>query len=438
VDEEDGRRTGEGAALSASPARRALLRSARPAAAAAAVVAVLLAGATARARDDPASGGTSASGVPPDRVQLALAWIAAKEQNGGIWGQERDTRVADTALSVLALMAGGNTLGPGVPDRDGLVKEPTKRGPYADKVEEGIGWLAQLANRPTDPPGYISADQFSKMHGHGLAMLALATACGNLGANRIDVIQAQVRQGLSPAKLPYADRVRLALERAVRLTESAQDLETGGWMYSPQPSGHEGSMTVTQISGLRAAMAAGVAVNGTVMKHAIDYVRKSQNRVQRENFGGFAYQINDKGRVSYALTAAALTTFFGLGRYGEQDVSELKKGEPTDKQIIEDGLSFMDRKFHEEAYDTNQRWYYYRLFYAVQALFLSGDSIRIYGNGSNGYWPQIRDHLLQYNQEPDGSFSTSVDADRSPEYCTAMGCLILEIPMETLPIFQRR
>jgi hypothetical protein len=31
-----------------------------------------------------------------------------------------------------------------------------------------------------------------------------------------------------------------------------------------------------------------------------------------------------------------------------------------------------------------------------------------------------------------------VDRDRSPEYCTAMGCLVLEIQMETLPIFQRR
>src|SRR5262249_8707477 len=154
-----------------------------------------------------------------------------------------------------------NTLGPGVPDRDGLVKEPTKRGPYADKVEEGIGWLAQIANRPTDPAGYIAADELSKMHGHGLAMLALATACGNFGAQLSETIQAEVRQGLSPAKLSDADRVRLALERAVRLTESAQDPQTGGWMYSPQPSGHEGSMTVTQITGLRAAMAAGVAVN---------------------------------------------------------------------------------------------------------------------------------------------------------------------------------
>jgi hypothetical protein len=397
---------------------------------------VAFSGADARARDDSPGGTTRGFEVTPQQrhgIDTALAWIAGKEQNGGIWGEERDTRVADTALSLMALMAGGSTLGPGVPDRDGLVKEPTKRGPYAAKVEEGIGWLAQLANRPQDPAGYICSDELSKMHGHGLAMLALATACGNLGANHIEVIQAQLKQGLSPAKLSYADRVRLALERAVRLTESAQDPETGGWMYAPQPSGHEGSMTVTQIVGLRAAMAAGVAVNGNVMKKALQYVRRSQNRVHKENFGGFAYQTGDMGRVSYALTAAALTTFFGLGRYGDQDARDLKPGEPSDKVIIEDGLSFMDRRFEDEAFDTGQRWYYYRLFYGVQALYLSGDEQRF-----EKYWPFIRAELLDHQQNSDGSFKTRVDRDRSPEYCTAMGCLVLEIQMETLPIFQRR
>jgi hypothetical protein len=435
VDEEDGRRDGQGAPLRIVPSRLSLRRAARPAAAAVVFVLVAFSGSAARARDDSSGSTTPPSDITDGQrraVKDALAWIAGKEQNGGIWGEARDTRVADTALSLLALMAGGSTLGPGVPDREGLVKEPTKRGPYADKVEEGIGWLAALANRPQDPAGYIAADELSKMHGHGLAMLALATACGNLGANRIDVIQAQIKQGLSPAKLSYADRVRLALERAVRLTESAQDPETGGWMYSPQPSGHEGSMTVTQIVGLRAAMAAGVAVNGTVMKKATEYVRRSQNRKHKDNFGGFAYQINDMGRVSYALTAAALTTFFGLGRYGDQDPPDLKPGQPTDKQIIEDGLRFMDRRFEDEAFDTSQHWYYYRLFYAMQALYLSGDLSRQH------YWEKIRDELVERQINTDGSFNQRMDRDRSPEYCTAMGCLVLEVPMETLPIFQRR
>ncbi len=357
-----------------------------------------------------------------------LKWLHDHQQSDGTWGDRKDTKIADTALAALALMGGGSTLGPGRPTREGLVSGPTMRGPYSADVMAAVQFLASraLSGDPRDPKGYIHDDVNSKMHGHGFAMLTLATACGGLGGSRIEDIQKRVADGSSPTELPFADRVRLALEYAVKLTESTQDKESGGWYYSPYEGGHEGSMTVTQVTALRAAMEAGVKVNGAVMKNAYEYVRKSQNHSNRDLAGGFAYQTNDPNRVSLALTAAALTTFFGVGRYGYVAV---------DKKLIDDAMSYVDRRFDQDALDTRQQFYYYRLFYMAQALYLSGDEVR-----RNKYWPQIRDDLVENRVKADGSFDREADSNgtRSAEYCTAMGCLILETPTESLPIFQRR
>jgi len=415
----------QGTPLNSSPLPRPTLRAAF-----AASLGILLLARASDARDDhdPVSGRTPDSFVTDEQresIRQGLAWIHAKQQSGGMWGDKKDTLIADTALSALALMAGGNTLGPGVPTRDGLVSGPTLRGPYGVDVRNAIEFLAARALADGPDAGYIHGDENSKMHGHGFATLALATACGGLDASRIDVIRNQIAKGASTKDLCFADRVRLALERAVKLTERAQDSDTGGWYYSPKPDSHEGSMTVTQVTALRAAMEAGVAVNGAVMSRAYDYIRKSQNLTNADLHGGFAYQKSDMNNVRLALTAAALTTFFGLGKYGEI---------PTDKKLIDDAMRCVDRKFDDDALDTRQQFYYYRLFYLAQALYLSGDEPR-----QRKYWPLIREDVMSH-QNGDGSFRRDVDSKgtRSDEYCTAMGCLILETPMETLPIFQRR
>ena len=402
------------------------MRAAPAAAAAAALVLLGLPGSAALARDDGRAPGPLSTQADRERagaVRSGLAWLAEAQTTGGTWGTVDDTLIADTALASLALMAGGNTLGPGAPDRNGIVAGPTRRGPYAAKVEHAISYLANRACADSEhsPPGYIEGDKNSRMHGHGFATLALATASANMGGNRLSEIKRQVDAGL---ELGYADRVRWAVKRAVDCIVGAQDKETHGWSYTPYPSSHEGSMTVTQIAALRAANEAGVPVSKIVIDRAYDYVRKSQNVSHVELYGGFQYQLgHSDGRVSYALTAAALTTLFGLGRYGDK---------PGDAKVIEDGLRYMDRKFESEYRSAQERWYYYRLFYAVQALYLSGDERR-----QDKYLPLIEEEVLG-NQHTDGHFDRRKDPDRGDAYCTAMGCLILQVPGESLPIFQRR
>jgi len=163
-------------------------------------------------------------------------------------------------------------------------------------------------------------------------------------------------------------------------------------------------------------------VSAVTLRKAYDYVRESQNLHNRELYGGFAYVKTNKQRVSYPLTAAALSTFFGLGRYGNG------KG---DKKIIDDGMAYLDRNFDEDAIHRTQ-WFYYSLFYGAQAIYQEHDQRRL-----REQWPRLRTRMLR-QQQTDGSFDPIGSDGRSREYCTAMGCLTLQVPLETLPIFQRR
>jgi hypothetical protein len=415
-----------------SPPRRA--RRAALCALAACLAVLLGAGAPAEARDAPPAerSGIEAVLVTNDQrraVDRAAKWIAAAQKPGGMWGDEKATRVADTALCALALMAAGSTVTSGPPLAGGGRGDETLRGPHARQVRAALQYLARLAwsDTPGKPAGYIADDAESQMHGHGFAMLTLAQACGNLAPSSLKSIREFIASGEPASKLSLADQVRWGLERAVRLTEAAQDVEAGGWYYTPTEGGHEGSMTVTQIVGLRAARDAGVAVNGVVMRRAYDYLRDSQNVTNPDLIGGFAYEKSHLDRVSYALTGAALSTMFGLGRYGENT---------EDKAIIERGLRFMDRRFADaiDADGDSQQWFYYRWFYGSLTLYLSNDERRI-----RDQWPRLRRTILSY-QHKDGFFRKLGPASEpgGVEYSTAMACLALEVPLESLPIFQRR
>jgi hypothetical protein len=48
------------------------------------------------------------------------------------------------------------------------------------------------------------------------------------------------------------------------------------------------------------------------------------------------------------------------------------------------------------------------------------------------YYPPVRDEILR-NQRPDGSWLDDVGAT----YATAMACVVLQMPCEYLPIFQK-
>lgn len=255
------------------------------------------------------------------------------------------------------------------------------RGPYGEQVARGLNFILSRVNKDD---GFITADE-SRMYEHAFATLFLAHA-----------------YGMSPR-----EDVRAKLRRAVTLIVQAQNPE-GGWRYQPQPVDADLSVTVSTLQALRAARNVGIAVPVGTIQRATKYVEGCAT------YAGFKYQsddvhVNNDTRVSYALTAAGVVSLYSAGVYD---------GEPVRRGIRR--LSNY-RELHWGKYH-----YFYGHYYACQALWMHG------GDLWTGYYAQLRGDILR-NQEDDGSWKDDVGVS----YATAMGCLLLALPTEWFPIFQK-
>ena len=250
------------------------------------------AGGTARSR----SAGARRSGAG------AGSWSNPRCRTGD-FGRDQRAVVALTALSILALMADGSTDGRG----------PTAR-PCAGGSTSSSGWSRSATRDAQWHPGYFhhGKDVSSKMHGQGYATLALATALGSSTGRRYQ-------------------QIRGVLQKAVACIEQAQT-STGGFGYLPlSAQEHEGSVTVAVAQGLRAARDAGLLVSQDVVDRGLHYLKRSQNPD-----GSFRYSVH-VDRPSYALTAAALSSFFLYGRYGDDPADDIRRGlvldDDADQQV---------------------------------------------------------------------------------------------------------
>jgi prenyltransferase beta subunit len=258
------------------------------------------------------------------------------------------------------------------------------RGRYSPTVDQTVEFILSS----TQPSGYIiQADSagHGPMYGHGFATLFLAEV-----------------YGMSPR-----DDVREALKSAVQLIINSQNRE-GGWRYDPDGRDADVSVTVCQIMALRAARNVGIAVPKGTVDQCIDYVKKCQNAD-----GGFRYQLTIRPNSEFARSAAGLVALYSAGIY---------EGPEFDR-----GLTYLDR--HRPIGDMlrPEPHYFYGHYYAVQAMWHAG------GEHWLKWYPSIRDELLA-KQMPDGSWSDSIINN---EYGTAMACLVLQMPNNYLPIFQR-
>jgi hypothetical protein len=76
---------------------------------------------------------------------------------------------------------------------------------------------------------------------------------------------------------------------------------------------------------------------------------------------------------------------------------------------------------------SHESHYFYGHYYAVQAMWHAG------GDFWTRWYPAIRDAVLK-RQIEDGSWP---DQAYGSEYATSMACIILQMPNNYLPIFQR-
>jgi len=334
-------------------------------------------------------------------IERGCAFLAGKVRSDGGFGDNKAV-VALTALTVLALQAGGSTDG---------------RGPHGVQVRRGLTFLLNLLEPAGSgqylPEGYFHHpyDSDSKMHGQGYASLALATALGAADQQR-------------------AQEMRAALVKAVRCMESSQTA-TGGYGYDPTPtSNHEGSVTVCVAQALRAARDCGLLVSEKTVKSGLSYLHRSQNRSiapdgsDAPGDGGFRYSESHKNH-SYALTAAAISSFFLFGKYKDDA-----------DRTIERGLKYMLRQLERGEADGD--WYYYGHFYGAWA-FWQKDGGDWSATSWWGRWARrVIPELIELKQQSDGSWNDSGGRYYyGPVLATAFAVLTLAIPDEALPIFQR-
>ncbi|MFO0867517.1 MAG: prenyltransferase/squalene oxidase repeat-containing protein [Pirellulales bacterium] len=257
------------------------------------------------------------------------------------------------------------------------------RGPFATAVDRCLAYVLNCCQES----GFITlgeAVSHGPMYEHGFATLLLAEC-----------------YGMSPQP---ALRSRLAA--AVRLIVEKQNSE-GGWRYFPERSDADISVTICQIMALRAARNAGLYVPPTTIERCVDYIKRSQNAD-----GGFMYQLSLGGPSKFPRSAAAIVALHNAGIYEGEEIERAR-------QYV---LEFLPQKDRVRG----ENHYLYGHYYAVQAMWQAG------GDYWRKWYPAIEADLASH-QEADGSWLDSV----SPVYGTAMACLILLMPRNHLPIFQK-
>lgn len=258
------------------------------------------------------------------------------------------------------------------------------RGQYGGVIDRSTDYLLSCVS----PSGFIKRDdspEHGPMYGHGFATLYLAEV-----------------YGMSPKK-----EVREALKSATQLIINSQNKE-GGWRYRPDGIDADVSVTVCQMMALRAARNCGIAVPKSTVDQCVEYVRKCQNAD-----GGFRYQLKGRTVSDFPRSAAGIVVMYNAG--------------VTDGRDLERGLLYLTRSPPRGDLIRHDPHYFYGQYYAAQAMWHAGDDYWMH------WYPAIRDELIN-RQSPDGSW---IDPTINSEYATAMACIILQMPNNLLPIFQR-
>lgn len=305
-------------------------------------------------------------------IRRGLDYLGRTQNRDGSWrsaGGYGSYPVAMSALAGTALLCSGST---------------TTRGPYAIKVRRCVDFL--LRNAMSN--GLITSlqEESRPMYGHGFSLIFLAQVYG------IEEEVSRQRQ------------VHRAVKKAVELVARSQSA-AGGWLYAPDDNGDEGSVTITQVQGLRAARNSGIAVPTKVIKAAIQYIADCQNAD-----GGISYSKSSRGSSRPAITGAAVAVLYNAGKY--------------DDPMAERALAYAQRTLPVSGGNGH---HYYAHYYLAQALYQRG------GKDWDKYYDKMSKWLLR-QQRADGSWQGD---GVGSTYGTAIALTILQLPYANLPIYSR-
>lgn len=318
------------------------------------------------------------AGVTPaihEAIGRGLQWLSRNQANDGSWrnaGGYGTYPAAMTGLAGMAMIASGST--------------PT-RGKYWREVRQSVDFLLKFADART---GVISvpSEEGRSMYGHGFATLYLASVYG---------MEEDTKK---------QERLKKVLDKAVELIASAQS-GAGGWLYTPDSNGDEGSVTVTQVQALRACRMAGIVVDKRVIDRAVDYIKRCQNAD-----GSIRYSLGSGGGGRPAITAAGVAVLYNAGIY-------------EDQPFVEKAYQYCKKSIQVSVDNTGH--HYYTHLYWSQAIYQHG------GKDWTDYYEKKSTWLLQ-QQKKDGSWEGD---GVGTVYGTAIALTLLQLPYALAPIYQR-
>jgi hypothetical protein len=310
-------------------------------------------------------------------VRDGLDFLARTQGGDGAWhdagGQAYP--VAVSSLAGMALLAGGNT--------------PT-RGHYAQQVKAVTEYLLSCSTENgllTGP----NQDSGRPMHGHGFALMYLASVYG-------------MESNPSMRK-----RTADAVKKGIDLTARGRSAD-GGWFYTPGAGADEGSVTVTQVQALRAAQNSGFLVPKGTIQDAVQYIERCSTPE-----GGICYSLGGFGGPRLPISAAAVATLYNAGEY--------------DAPIAQRCLAYVSQEFKlHDGWSKGAGHDYYAHLYASQGFYMAGDKYW------DEYFPKTRDQLLKSQAKEDGSWQGD---GIGQTYGTAIALIVLQLPYKFLPVFQR-
>ena len=258
------------------------------------------------------------------------------------------------------------------------------RGPYGSNIDKALLYVMEN----TSAAGFVAvaaATTHGPMYSHGWGTLFLAEAYG----------------------MTHRPEIREKLQKAVRLIIDCQNNE-GGWRYQPVRRDADLSVTIAQINARRAARNAGLYVPKETVDNCIDYVKHAQNPD-----GGFRYMLQG-GASAFPRSAAGVVALYSAAVY--------------DAKEVDAGINYLKQFIPEIKHGNRFSHYFYGHYYAIQAMWIRG------GDDWAGWYPAIRDELVRRQSVSSGGYWADSICN---EYGTAMALIILQMPNNFLPIFQR-
>lgn len=332
----------------------------------------------------------AASSQAQEAVDAALKratnyFLETQDQATGAIHNKLRNESAMTALSVLALSSLGH--------------QASDQTPEGRCLRKAFDFLLRPDGQDKD--GYFGYVDGSRMYGHGIVTLTLAEMLGMGADAKQDEL---IRQ-----------KCRLAIDLILRAQkEPKNQLNQGGWRYSPDDRQSDLSVTVWQVMALRAAKNAGFDVPKGAIDDAVAYIKRlydAEDKKRPGAFGGFGYQ--GPARET-STTTEGLLALQVCGDYASDEVIG------SSAKLLRDGIK------------QGEKWFFYTAYYYAQGMYQRGGK---HAEDAKRIVPQ----LLLPLQSREGWWEGSGAEERQGGkiYATSLAVLALAVKNHYLPIYQR-